>query len=344
MTANGNLVKVGAFTAAMMLVAAGLVVVFGQFRLSSVTTYRADFSSASKLKPGQNVRLAGVPVGTVRSVSVSRDFGAEVTFDVDNRYTLYTSTRAVIRYENLVGDRFVEIVMGAGDLHKLSPGATIDRAHTEPALDLDSLLGGLRPVLKGLDADKVNRVTNAVIELLQGQDGALSSVLADTANFTQTLAAHDQTIGDVIVNLNALLGKLDEKNSEFSATLDRLQQLITALANGRDSVAGAIAPLASAEADLTTMLGDSRQSMRGVLQNVRPLAAALDDRKGEVNSAIEPLAENYLRLNALGAYGAFFNIFVCGMNFKVNGPAGSDMVIPFFSPPDTSKGRCAFAQ
>jgi phospholipid/cholesterol/gamma-HCH transport system substrate-binding protein len=344
MSANGNLVKVGAFTAAMMLVAAGLVVVFGQFRLSSVTTYRADFSSASKLKPGQNVRLAGVPVGTVRSVSVSRDFGAEVTFDVDNRYTLYTSTRAVIRYENLVGDRFIEIVMGTGDLLKLSPGATIDRAHTEPALDLDSLLGGLRPVLKGLDADKVNRVTNAVIELLQGQDGALSSVLTDTANFTQTLAAHDQTIGDVIVNLNALLGKLDEKNSEFSATLDRLQQLITALANGRDSVAGAIAPLASAEADLTTMLGNSRQSMRGVLQNVRPLATALDDRKGEVNTAIEPLAENYLRLNALGAYGAFFNIFVCGMNFKVNGPAGSDMVIPFFSPPDTTKGRCAFAQ
>jgi phospholipid/cholesterol/gamma-HCH transport system substrate-binding protein len=344
MKSNGVLLKVGAFTAAMLLVAAGLVVVFGQFRFSSVTTYHADFASASKLKSGQKVRMAGVPVGTVRSVKLSRDYGADIEFDVDSRYTLYTPARALIRYENLVGDRFVEINPGTGDPHKLPPGATIDRTHTESALDLDSLLGGLRPVLKGLDAAKVNTVTNAVIELLQGQGGALSSVLADTATFTQTLTAHDQVIGDVITNLNTLVRTVDQKNAQFSATVDRLQQLITALANGRDDVAGAIGPLASAETDLTTMLDAARQPMRGVLQNVRPLATALDDRKGEVNAAIEPLAENYLRLNALGAYGAFFNIFVCAMNFKINGPAGSDIMIPFFAPPDPSKGRCSVAE
>jgi phospholipid/cholesterol/gamma-HCH transport system substrate-binding protein len=344
MGTNRVLLNVCAFTMAMVLVAAGLVAVFGQFRFSSTTTYHADFTSASKLKAGQKVRIAGVPVGTVRTVKLARDYGADIEFDVDSHFTLYSSARALIRYENLIGDRFIEIIPGTSDLHRLTPGSTIDRDHTEPALDLDSLLGGLRPVLKGLDGAKVNTVTNAVVELLQGQGGALSDVLADTATFTQTLNVQDQVIGDVITNLNTLVRTVDQKNAQFSATIDRLQRLITALANGRDHVAGAIRPLASAETDLTTMLDASRRPMRGVLENVRPLATALDDRKGEVNAAIEPLAENYMRLNALGAYGAFFNIFVCGMQFKINGPAGSDVLIPFFSPPDPSKGRCSFAE
>ena len=95
----------------------------------------------------------------------------------------------MIRYENLVGDRFMEITSGPGELRKLSPGSTITREHTQPALDLDALLGGLRPVLKGLDAGKVNTVSNAVMELLQGQGGALSNVLSTTNAFTENLAA-----------------------------------------------------------------------------------------------------------------------------------------------------------
>ncbi len=98
------------------------------------------------------------------------------------RYTLYSSTRALIRYENLVGDRFLEIASGPGELRKLPPGGTINSQHTQPALDLDALLGGLKPVLKGLDADKINTISSAVIELLQGQGGALANVLADTSS------------------------------------------------------------------------------------------------------------------------------------------------------------------
>ena len=109
-------------------------------------------------------------------------------------------------------------------------------------------------MLKGLDGAKVNEVSNAVIELLQGQGGALSNLLATTGAFTQNLAARDQLIGDVINNLNTVLGTVDEKGAQFNASVDQLQQLITGLAEGRDPIAGAIGPLASAENDLTDML------------------------------------------------------------------------------------------
>lgn len=334
-------IKVGIFTVVMLLVAAGLIVVFGEFRFSSGNTYHATFTNAARLKSGQDVRIAGVPVGAVQAVKLNPDNTVDVAFDVNDRYQLYTSTRAAIRYENLVGDRFLEITSGPGELRKLPAGATISEDNTDPALDLDALLGGLRPVLKGLDGDKINEISNAVIELLQGQGGALSQLLSSTSSFTTDLAARDQLIGDVVNNLNTVLGTVDERSTEFNASVDQLQQLITGLAEGKDPIAGAIGPLASASTDLTEMLESGRRPLQGVLENLRPLAGELDRRKGEVNAVIEPLAENYLRLNALGAYGSFFNIYYCSIRMKINGPAGSDILIPFGGPPDPSKGRCA---
>jgi phospholipid/cholesterol/gamma-HCH transport system substrate-binding protein len=341
MKKDRTLLKVGVFTVAMILAAAFLVVVFGQFRFASDTSYHATFTDASRLKAGQKVRISGVPVGTVNNIKLNPDNTVDVGFDVNKRYQIYTSTRAVVRYENLVGDRYLEITSGPGELRKLPPGSTIPKQNTLPALDLDALLGGLRPVLKGLDGAKITEVSNAVMELLQGQGGALSNLLSTTSAFTQNLAARDQLIGDVINNLNTVLGTVDAKGTQFDASVDQLQKLITGLAQGRDPIAGAIGPLATAENDLTDMLQKSRRPLQGVIENARPLAQRLDERKGDVNKVIEPLAENYLRLNALGAYGSFFNIYYCSIRMKINGPAGSDILIPFGGPPDPSKGRCS---
>ena len=89
------------------------------------TRFHATFTEASRLKAGQDVRIAGVPVGSVKGVELNPDNTVDVAFDVNDRYQLYTSTRAVVRYQNLVGDRYLEITSGPGDLRKLPAGATI---------------------------------------------------------------------------------------------------------------------------------------------------------------------------------------------------------------------------
>jgi len=351
MSERGILIKVSIFTVAMILVAAGLVVVFGQFRFSSTNTFHAVFTDAARLKGGNDVRIAGIPVGSVKDIQLRPDNKVDVTFSIDKRYQMYTSTKAIIRYQNLVGDRYMEITSGPGDLRKVPSGGTIP--NTEPALDLDALLGGLRPVLKGLNGDKVNEISNAIIELLQGQGGPLSDLLSSTGSFSQNLADRYQVISDVIHNLNTVLTTVDQKSAQFDTSIDQLQKLVTGLAQGRDPIAGALSPLASAASDLTDVLQNSRRPIQGVIENIRPLATEMDNRKDEINRVIEPLAENYLRLNALGAYGAYFNIFYCSTRLKINGPSvglplapgvtssDSDILLPLGGAPDPSKGRCS---
>jgi phospholipid/cholesterol/gamma-HCH transport system substrate-binding protein len=246
MAHRGLLIKVSIFAVVMLLVSAALVVIFGQFRFASTNTYHAIFTNATRLKSGNDVRIAGVPVGSVRDVKLNPDNTVDVAFTVNKKYQMYTSTRAVIRYQNLVGDRFMEVTSGPGELRKLPPGGTVNIDHTEPALDLDALLGGLRPVVKGLNGTQINQINSAILELLQGQGGALSQLLSETGTFSQSLADRYQVISEVIHNLNTVLGTIDEKSAQFDASVDQLQKLVTGLAQGRDPIAGAIPPLASA--------------------------------------------------------------------------------------------------
>jgi phospholipid/cholesterol/gamma-HCH transport system substrate-binding protein len=348
---RGNVIKVSIFAITMILVGAALVVVFGQFRFTSSNSYHATFDNASRLKTGDDVRIAGIPVGSVKDIRLDGNNKVDVTFTVDKRFQMYTSTEAAIRYLNLVGDRYLEVKSGEGELRKIGPGGTIPK--TEPALDLDALLGGLRPVVQGVDGKKVDAIANAIIELLQGQDDALRDVLSSTGSFSQSLADRYGVISDVIHNLNTVLTTVDQKSAQFNTSIDQLQQLVTGLAQGRDPIAGAIPPLASAASDLTSVLQSSRRPIQGVIENLRPLATELDNRKGEINAVIEPLAENYLRLNSLGAYGAYFNIYYCSVRLKINGPSAglplqpgvtssdSDILFPQGGPPDPSKGRCS---
>src|ERR1700722_16515138 len=74
-----------------------------------------------------------------------------VTFDADRGVVLSNGTRAVVRYLNLVGDRYLELVDGPGSTRVLPGGAQIPVDRTAPALDLDLLLGGLKPVITGLN-------------------------------------------------------------------------------------------------------------------------------------------------------------------------------------------------
>ena len=275
------------------------------------------------------------------TLAADKDGTVTVDFAVDTNLALTEGTTAAVKYENLIGDRYLALEEGAGSVHRLTPGETIPKERTSPALDVDALIGGFRPLFRALDPDQVNALSGELLKVFQGQGGTISSVLAQTSALTTTLAGRDQLIGQVITNLNTVLATVDDKGAQFNASVDELQKLVTGLAEGRDPIAGAIGPLASAENDLTEMLEASRRPLQGVLENARPFLERADTRKADINKVIEPLAENYLRLNALGAYGSFFNIYYCSIRMKINGPAGSDILIPFGGPPDPTKGRCS---
>jgi phospholipid/cholesterol/gamma-HCH transport system substrate-binding protein len=166
---RATLVKFIVFAVVMVVVSGFLVLIFGQYRTGSTTKYSAVFADVSRLKTGDTVRVAGIRVGTVDGVSMRSDKKVLVTFDADRSVVLTTGTRAMVRYLNLVGDRYLELVDGPGPTTTLPAGSRIPLERTAPALDLDLLLGGLKPVIQGLNPQDVNALSASIIEIFQGQ-------------------------------------------------------------------------------------------------------------------------------------------------------------------------------
>lgn len=109
----------------------------------------------------------------------------------------------------------------------MQPGSQIPADRTAPALDLDQLLGGLKPVIQGLNPQDVNALTNALLQIFQGQGGTVDSLLTKTASFSNGLADNNQIIEALIDNLNAVIGTLATSGSQFADAIDRFQRLVS---------------------------------------------------------------------------------------------------------------------
>ncbi|GAB2716012.1 MCE family protein [Nocardia thraciensis] len=332
-------VKLSIFTLVMVLVLALLGVIFSQMRFSRETGYHAVFTNSSGMLPGSKVRIAGVPVGSVSRVYVGKDHLAHVDFDVDTKYKLYASTRATIRYENLVGDRYLELLEGPGNAHQLSKNATIGTDKTKPALDLDLLLGGFKPLLRGLDPAQVNDLTSALLQVFQGQGGALVSLLNSGGSFTKTLADRDALIGSVIENLKTVLATIDDRGKEFDTTLTELNRLVSGLAADKDPIGEALPRLAGATGDLTGLLQQARPDLKQTFGQLGQLSQNLDDKSGDLQDIFDQLPETYRKLVRIGSYGSFLNMYVCGVTMLADGPDGKPMEVHL--PGNQSTGRCA---
>src|SRR3954447_10125894 len=151
--------------------------VFGNIRLGQrSTTYAATFANVSGLKEGDFVRIAGVEVGKVQRIDFNNENSTlRVEFEASDTVVLTEGTRAAIRYKDLIGGRFLGLEEGAGATPKLQAGATIPISQTAPALDLETLVGGFRPLFRALVPDKVNALTGQLITAFQGQGATISS-------------------------------------------------------------------------------------------------------------------------------------------------------------------------
>ncbi len=340
MKTTGTAIKLGILWLVLLVFTVVIIVVFGQVRFDRTTGYSAVFTNVSGLRKGQFVRAAGVEVGKVAKVTlIDGDRRVSVDFTVDSSLQLDKATTASIRYLNLIGDRYLELKRGDSG-QRLAPGGTIPIEHTQPALDLDALIGGFRPLFKALDPDKVNRIAQSIITVFQGQGATINDILDQTASLTATLADRDQAIGEIINNLNTVLATTVKHQREFDGTVDKLALLITGLKDRADPLAAAVAHISNAAGTLADLLGEDRPLLHSTFGHLEGIQQSLINDLPTLDHVLGKLPEAYRIMGrAGGTYGDFFNFYLCDISLKVNGlqPGGPVRTVKLFGQPT---GRC----
>ncbi|WP_037572200.1 MCE family protein [Phaeacidiphilus oryzae] len=324
----GAAIRFGVFALLMVLVTGGLAVLVSNADSGPVRTYHAVFTDVTGLSDGDDVRVAGVRVGKVTGIGVHGEDQAEVSFTVSTSRPLLVSTGAVIRYRDLLGRRYLALTEGPGDGAELPGGSTIPLSRTRPALDLDVLLDGFKPLFAALSPGDVNQLASEIIQVFQGEGGTMTTLLTQTAQLTGTLADRDQLIGSVVDNLDRLLGTLDRRSSQFDGLLTQLQRLVGGLAQDRQAVGdslGGIDSLASATAGLTQQ---ARPDLRADLSQLNTLAGALAANDGQFQQTVRQLPGRAQSLIGAASYGSWFNFYLCDLRGAVTLPTLGQVRIP----------------
>lgn len=343
MKITGTAVRLGIIAVVLLLFTALIVVVFGQMRFDRTYSYSAEFSNASGLRNGQFVRASGVEVGKVKNVQlINGGRRVRVDFTVERDLPLYQSTTAQIRYQDLIGNRYVELKRGQGEGSDrvLPPGGFIPLSRTSPALDLDALIGGFRPLFRALDPDKVNTIASTIITVFQGQGGTINDILDQTAQLTSHIAERDQAIGEVIKNLNTVLDTTARHRREFDQTVDNFEKLVTGLKNHADPLAAGTANISNAAGTVADLLADNRALLHKGLNYLQAVQQPIIDQRDQYDDLFHraPPALNTIG-RVIGTYGDWVNFYACDITIKWNGlqPGGPVGTVRIWQQPT---GRC----
>ncbi len=315
-----------------------LTAVFAQLRFEGTQTFDAEFRDVTGLKQGDFVRIAGVEVGKVKKIWINSASLAVVKFSVDGAVTLTEGTQAAVRWADPIGNRYISLRQGAGGVKRLGHGDTIAVQHTQPALDLDTLLGGFRPLFRALDPEQVNALSSQLIRAFQGEGTTIESFLAQAGAVANTLADRDELIGQVITNLNIVLGSLGDQSDQLTKAVESLDELMKGLAARKSQIANAVSYTNASTAAIADLLVQARPPLKNtVAQSDRAASIVVADHE-YVDDLLNTLPDSYKALSRLGIYGDFFTFYLCDAILKVNGKGGQPVYIKVAG---QVSGRCA---
>jgi phospholipid/cholesterol/gamma-HCH transport system substrate-binding protein len=278
MSDHSTRMGLGGFTRILSLVAVAAVVIAGVLLMipdQEKKYVTASFPRTVSLYEGSDVRILGVPVGAVESVTPS---GTDVTVKMwyDAKYDVPADAEAVIITPAIVGDRFVQLtpVFEKGD-DVLADGATMSTESTSTPLELDEIYQSIDDLTVALGPDGAN------------QEGALTRLLDTTArNFAGQGEQFNQTIED----LGKLTGTLDNNKEELFGTARQMERFVSVLAENDQTVRDFNASLAQAAEVLEGERGDLAASLRN-------LGIAMEQVSGFVRENRTALGENIDGLN-----------------------------------------------
>lgn len=290
----------------------------------STHTYSALFVDASGLRVGDDVDIAGVRVGRVtgeRLSTASDVFNgsahypnkALVTFEVERSQPLPSTVHAVIRYQDLLGARFMSLVDPQPSDTMLAPGATILPQDTTPALSLTALFNGFKPLFSALSPQDANQLASAVIADFEGEGGAITSLLKNVGRLTSNLSDRDELIGQVIDNLNSVLGDVSTHRNDLANLITQLETLTSGLSADRQQIGQSLAGLDAVARSVSDLGRQADPALHHDISALYLVAGTLVKNQRQLQAALHALPVGAAAFSRVLGYGSWLNGYVCSI-------------------------------
>ena len=270
-------------------------------------TYYAAFSEAGGLKPNDEVRIAGVRVGKVKSVDLEGDH-VRVQFLVDSGADFGGSTGAAIKVKTLLGAMYLSLEpAGSGQLRE---GAEIPQSRTTSPYDVVQAFSGLAERSERIDTDQLAKSLNTMASLTENTPKEFRSALTGLSSLSQNIAARDDQLNTLLTNMHKVSTVLGDRRGDLVTLMRDGDKLFRALAARRESVHNLLTATSQLSAQLTALVKDTRADLKPALDHLYGVVQVLQKNQDNLDNSLRLMAPFYrVFANTLGN-GPWFDTYI----------------------------------
>ncbi len=270
-------------------------------------TYYAEFSEAGGLQPDDEVRIAGVRVGQVKSIELA-DGVVRVAFQVKTDSGFGPDSRADIKVKTLLGSMYVSVdPAGSGQLEE---GATIPVERTSSPFDVVEAFEGLADTAGEIDTDQLARSLTTLADLTRNTPEEFRAALDGVSRLSTNIAAKNEEIGSLLTNLERVSTVLDDRDDDLVDLMQDADVLFQALVARRDQIHRLLVSTSELSRELTRLVRDTRSDLRPALEELEEVLAVLNKNEDNIDDSIRLMAPFYrVFANTLGN-GPWFDTYI----------------------------------
>lgn len=277
--------------------------------VGSGTTYQAEFGEAAGLQPDDEVRVAGIKVGTVKDVDLDDDH-VVVSFRVKDAW-VGNKTSAEIKIKTLLGRKFLSL-HPIGDADQ-DPGQRIPRGRTVTPYDVTDAFNGLANTVSAIDTDQLAQSFHAISDTFKGSPEYIRTALDGLTSLSKTISSRDDQLAELLKNARSISGTLADSSQEFEKLINDGNLLLTELNNRRDSIHALLVGTQDLAKQLSGVVADNAGQLTPTLRQLGTVTDILQRQGANLDKSLE-LAGPYFRvLDNTAGNGRWIDNYICGL-------------------------------
>jgi phospholipid/cholesterol/gamma-HCH transport system substrate-binding protein len=301
---------VGAVT--LVLLALALLLAFNAEDLPIIgggTTYTAEFRESAGLRPGNEVRLAGVKVGVVREVELARN-KVVVDFRV-NDVNLRDESTVSIEIKTLLGDKYLALT-SAGSAPQ-SPNETIPLGRTRTPFDIVPAVGKLADTVEEIDTDQLAKSFAVISDTFANSPKHLRNTLTGLTKLSTTLSSRDDELKTLLSNTAAVSKTVADRDDQLRKLFTDASLLLDELSARREAVSALLSGTTSLAGELSGLVADNQRQLKPALDDLEKVTTILQRNQDNLSASLHSLAPYVRMFNNVIGNGRWFEGYICGL-------------------------------
>lgn len=307
-----HIVKLVAFSAVTLGLTAWIGIQILQYQTNERYQLVADFDDVTGLFPGDDVKLAGVQVGKVRSIEIHGE-QARVTFMVDQAIDLPADSQVAVRWRNLIGQRYLYLYEGQSTdlLPKDGEAVVVD---SRDVTDITDLVNTLGPLFTAVDPDQLNDLFDTLVQALDGNQDNVEGLVTDVNAILGVLAERESTVQGLITDYATITDELANRDQQIEAMIDNLLLLSETFADNTELVDRALVELGGFSEGLDGVLTANAGHLASILGNLSLITDTATGRLDELETTFQQLPFTLSELFETVNDGEYLNVYIPCLN------------------------------